>query len=432
MHVAVIGAGIVGVTTAYELAADGHRVTVFERRGSVAEETSFANAGVVAPGYVTPWAAPGMPTKVLGHLFSRHSPVGFARPWAPGQLGWMWRFLRACRPAVWQANRGRMHRLAKYSLQRLQVLSRDLRLQYDQSAGYMVLLRTPREAEAARASIKLLAELGAQFHLVDAAAARRIEPGLNPDTALHAAVHLPTDLVGNCRQFAQLVRAEAQRLGADFRFHRAVTALQGGAGAKPQVAHRHAESNDPRLAAPQADTFDAVVLCAALGSPRLLKPLGLKLPMVPVHGYSISAPLRHLEGHPELGPRGAVMDERYKVAISRLGARVRVAGSAELGGRLDDLREGPVETLYKVLNDWYPGAAQLDHVQRWKGARPMLPDGPPVLGESGVDGVWLNLGHGSSGWALACGSARIVADQLRGNPPAIDTEGLGLRRILRR
>lgn len=422
MRVAVIGAGIIGVTTAYELAADGHEVTVFERRSSVAEETSFGNAGVIAPGYVTPWAAPGMPAKVLRHLLSRHAPVRLARPAAPGQLRWMWRWWRACQPAAFQANRTRMHRLARFSQQRLAALTRDLKLDYEQRSGYMVLLREARDLTLARGSLKLLAELGASFHLIDAAKARALEPALNPDAPLHAAVHLPLDGVGNCRQFAHLLRGEGQRLGVDFRFQREVVSIT--AGQRPALAHRRADSGET----PAEDTFDAVIVCAALGAASLLKPLGCRVPMAPVHGYSITAPLRHVEGH-EVGPRSAVMDERYKVAISRLGQRVRVAGSAELGGRIDRYSAPAVQTLYKVLDDWYPGCAQLGQVQQWKGARPMLPDGPPVLGASGAPGIWLNLGHGSSGWALSCGSARLLSDLVSGRPPSIDPEGLGIERL---
>ena len=270
MRVAVIGAGIVGVTTAYELSADGHQVTVFERHGSVAEETSFANAGVVAPGYVTPWAAPGMPAKVIRYLFSRHAPVRLARPMAAGQLAWMWRWWRACRAPSFQANRQRMHRLARYSQQRLRALARDLHLDYEQAPGYTVLLRTPRDLKLARPGLKLLAELGVNFRLIDAARAHVLEPGLNPAAALHAAVHLPDDEVGNCRQFAHLLRGQAQRLGAEFRFHRTVLAIT--AGSRPQLQHHGA---DPRQK-PQADEFDAVVVCAALGAARLLAPLGCR------------------------------------------------------------------------------------------------------------------------------------------------------------
>lgn len=425
MRVAVIGAGIVGVTTAFELAQDGHAVTVFERRSSVAEETSFANAGVVAPGYVTPWAAPGMPAKVLKHLLSRHAPVRLAWPMAPGQLGWLWRWWRACRAPVFAANRAQMYRLARYSQQRLHTLTHDLALGHEQASGYLVLLRTAQELTGARGSLRLLAELGVDFHLVDGARARQVEPGLSPSAPLHAAVHLPNDEVGNCRQFAQAMRAEAQRLGAVFRFQRAVLAVSPGAA--PVVQHGAAGGGGPA----QSDTFDAVVVCAALGSAALLRPLGLRLPLLAVHGFSLTAPLRLVEGHPPLGPRAGVMDEKFKVAISRLGQRVRVAGSAELGGRLDTLAPAALNTLHKVLDDWYPGSAQLTQAQHWKGARPMLPDGPPVLGASGAPGVWLNLGHGSSGWALSCGSARVLADQLAGRAPAIDVSGLDVARLAR-
>ncbi|MBL8351259.1 MAG: D-amino acid dehydrogenase [Burkholderiaceae bacterium] len=423
MHVAVIGAGIVGVTTAFELARDGHRVTVFERRGSVAEETSFANAGVVAPGYVTPWAAPGMPAKVLRHLLGRHAPVRLAWPMAGGQWGWMWRWWRACKAPVFAANRSHMYRLAHYSQQRLRSLTQELHLERETAQGYLVLLRSTRELAQARAGLRLLAELGVDFHLVDGARAREIEPGLNPGTALHAAIHLPQDEVGNCRQFAHLLRIEAQRLGATFRFQRSVAAL--AAAARPQVGHRATGSSEPL----QHEVFDAVVVCAALGARDLLRPLGLRLPLLGVHGYSITAPLRQLEGFPQLGPAAGVMDERYKVAISRLGLRVRVAGGAELGGRPDRLGAAAIATLHKVLDDWYPGCAEPSRFQRWKGTRPMLPDGPPVIDGSGAPGVWLNLGHGSSGWALACGSARVLADLVGGRKPDIDIRGLDLARL---
>ncbi|HEX7384612.1 MAG TPA: FAD-dependent oxidoreductase, partial [Burkholderiaceae bacterium] len=148
-----------------------------------------------------------------------------------------------------------------------------------------------------------------------------------------------------------------------------------------------------------------------------------------VHGYSVTAPMRRIEAHPDIGPRSGVMDERYKVAVSRFGQRIRVAGSAEIGGHDGRMNSRALDTLYKVLDDWFPGVAQVSQVQVWKGARPMLPDGPPVLGASGAPGIWLDLGHGSSGWALACGSARVVADALAGRRPEIDVEGLDVSRL---
>jgi D-amino-acid dehydrogenase len=450
MRVAVIGAGIVGVTTAYELAADGHEVAVFERRGSVAAETSFANAGVVAPGYVTPWAAPGMPGKVLGHLLSRHAPVRLRPTLNPATFGWLWQWWRACRLETWQANRTQMQRLAFYSRQRLHELTRVLKHEYERGDGYLVLLRTPKDLALAKPGLTLLTELSLRFHLVDAAHCRQFEPGLNPDMPLHAGIRLPDDEVGNCRQFAHLLRTEAQKLGARFHFHTTVQRIVPGAA--PELVHAYgppAESTqmvaspgpqtppDPDAPTeampfePVSESFDAIVVCAAMGSPALLRPHGLKLPLQAVHGYSITAPLRHHKTHPDHGPRSGLMDERYKVAISRLGSRVRVAGSAEVGGALGTFNDAALATLYKVLHDWFPGAASMSQAQRWKGARPMLPDGPPVLGASGIDGVWLNLGHGSSGWALACGSARVLADQLAGRSTAIDTGRLGIARLQR-
>ncbi|HJV60030.1 MAG TPA: FAD-dependent oxidoreductase [Albitalea sp.] len=446
MQVAVIGAGIVGVTTAYELALDGHEVTVFERHGSVAAETSFANAGIVAPGYVTPWAAPGMPGKVLRSLFERHAPVHLNARLGPGALRWMWRWWRACKLESYQAHRSSMQRLALYSRQRLNDLTQRLQLDYERAEGLLILLRRPQELAAAQPGLALLGELGIKHSVLEPRDCRAAEPGLNPDMPLHAGIYLPDDEVGNCRQFAHLLRSEAQALGVRFRFHTEVRSVVPGR--RPQLLIQAASSDDseplstlldssrtgfaptvPTPIDPMAEETDAIVVCAANGSGALLAPHGLKLPLMPVYGYSVTAPMRQLEHDPDRGPRSAIMDERYKVAVSRLGSRVRVAGCAELGGSLAKHHSGAIATLYKVLHDWYPGVARLTHAQRWKGARPMLPDGPPVLGASGLPGVWLNLGHGSSGWALACGSARVVGDLLASRPPAVDTRGLGIERL---
>jgi D-amino-acid dehydrogenase len=384
-----------------------------------------------------------MPRKVLRHLFGTHAPVRLAGLPSAALLRWIWRWWRACEPAQYERNRGRMFRLAHYSQARLHGLTAALQLEYEQGKGCLVLLRSERDLALAEPAMRMLEALQVPFALADPAACRRIEPDLSPHTPLHAAIHLPEDDVGNCRQFAHLLKAEAQHRGARFRFHRSVTAIE--AGLQPVVHHAatppDAESQlfdsssqapgstpaEPE--APERERFDAVVVCAAMGSTGLLAPLGLQLPLAPVYGYSLTAPLRLTAGHPLHAPRAALMDEKYKVAISRLGQRVRVAGSAELGGTLTRPSEAAFATLYKVLHDWFPGAAQVRQAQRWKGARPMLADGPPLLGTSGAPGVWLNLGHGSSGWALACGSARVLADLLAGRTPDIDLEGLDITRL---
>lgn len=416
MQVAVVGAGIVGVTTAYELAVQGFEVTVFERRSSVAAETSFANAGVIASGEVTPWAAPGMTWKVLRHALSRDTPVRFAGLGAVAQIPWLWRWLRACRPDVHEANCGAMQRLARLSRERMLELTHSLGLDFEQVGGYTVLLRGERETKAAQRGLTLLRELGVVHELVDAARCRQIEPALNPAAALHAAIHLPQGGVGNCRQFAHLMKAEATRLGATFRFDTDVQLLTPGT--RPVVAFNGGREM----------RFHAVVVCAGVQANAVLSGINLKLPLAPIYGYSVTAPVRHLDGQAPMGPRAAVMDERYKVAISRLGQRIRVAGSAEIGGKPGAMKMATLRTLYRVLDDWFPGSALTQQAQHWKGARPMLPDGPPVLGESGAPGVWLNLGHGSSGWALACGSARVLAERISGREAPIDLERLTLAR----
>jgi D-amino-acid dehydrogenase len=416
MKIAIVGAGIIGVTTAWELACDGHEVAVFERRGAAAEESSFANAGVVAPGYVTPWAAPGMRAKVLRSLLSTHGAIKLRWPLSGRDFGWMAKWQRACRLETYLANRARMQRLAFYSRTRLHEISEARELSYERSDGYLVLLRSRREKKLVQAGLEVLRLAGSNFREVDADEARRIEPALSTDTALAGAIHLPEDEVANCRQFALLLKWEAEALGVQFHFNCDLAPLKRSAPTELSLA-----------TGSEGHRFDAVVMCAGVASSQLLAPLGLRIPLAPVYGHSISAQIRE----PLNAPHSAVMDERYKVAISRLGMRVRVAGSAELGGSLEIMNPASLQTLYKVLHDWFPGAVTLQAgVQQWKGARPMLPDGPPIIGPSGVPGVWLNLGHGSSGWALSCGSARVLADLVGGRDAGIDLEGLGIERLL--
>ena len=416
MKIAVIGAGIVGVCSAYELARQGHAVTVFERHGSVGEETSFANAGVVAPSYVTPWAAPGMPWKVLQHLLGRHAPVRLGWP-SGADLRWMASWLKACRSANYMTNRERMQRLAFYSREQLHNTVARERLEFDRSEGYMVLLRSAKDLDLAQKNLDFLRDAGVTHKLLDPQQALAIEPALNPETPLHAAIHLPQDEVGNCRQFALLIKQQAEDMGVRFAFNTTLLPLSRHRPLSLQVKGSRTEL-----------PFDAVVVSAGIASLPLVQPLGLHLPMIAVHGYSVTAAIRnHLDA-----PRSGLMDERYKVSISRLGQRIRVAGSAEIGGSTQRHHPGALRTLYKVLSDWFPGGAKIsDSLQIWKGARPMMPDGPPILGASGIPGVWLNVGHGSSGWALANGSAKVLCDLISGRQPDIDISGLGIDRLRR-
>lgn len=415
MKIAVIGAGIIGITTAYELACDGHEVTVLERRGAAAEETSFANAGLITTGSITPWSTPGMPAKILRHCFRRDAPVKLRLPLSGRDLTWMWKWYRACKHGTYSANLAPLQHLALYSRERLHHLTACLKLEYERSDGHMVLLRSEQDSNAMQPRLQILRDAGILFKELNPVDARKIESGLNPDTPFFGAIHLPDDKVGNCRQFALMLKNESSRRGVTFAFSTTVTHVESSTG----IALGIAGENTLRQ-------YDAAVLCAGLDSIQLLQPLGLKVPMTSVHGYSVSATIRE----PLNAPRSAVVDEHYKITVSRLGNRVRVAGSAEIGGPPDKKSARSLQTLYKVLHDWYPGAANLSNgVQEWKGARAMLPDGSPILGASGIPKLWLNLGHGNNGWTLSCGSAKVLSDLISNREPGIDAAGLGIARL---
>ncbi len=456
MRIAVIGAGIVGVTTAYELAADGHEVVVLERHSSVAAEASFANAGVMAPGLVGPWAASGMRMSLLRGLLGGGGPLRARLSLDPAQWRWLQRWWGACDAAVDRHHRAELLRLGQYSRERLEQLSTRHGFEFERAQGVLLLLRGDREVAQAQPGLAVLRELGTGVQQLDAAGCHAIEPGLNRDQPIAAGIHLPQEGIGNCRQFAHLLREATERSGAEFRFCTVVRSIQVGDGARGIVLHleqmalttgfvasraaavpagaaradvmAHRTRAAARYLAPvSSERFDAIVIAAGADSVGLLEASGLRVPLMPVYGYSMTAPLRS----PDRGPRAALVDQRHQVVIGRLGQRVRVAGGAELGGSAQHQRDAAIKRLYAVLNDWFPGGAHTARPQLWKGARPMLPDGPPLVGPSPRAGIWLNLGHGGSGWALACGSARLLADQIGGRTPALDPAPLAPSRYAR-
>jgi D-amino-acid dehydrogenase len=414
MKVAVVGAGVIGITTAYELASQGHQVSVFERNGAAAEECSFANTGVASASYAAPWARPGVIKHILAHLWQRDTPLRLSSP-SMADWRWLWQMRQASNAMTFGRNRASMLRLAEYSSHRMRTLTDTLNLEFERTQGFMVLLRTEREIQLMQDALQVMRDAGLGFKTLNAQEAQGIEPALNPGTTLAQAIHFPEDEIGNCRQFTLLLKGEAEALGVKFHFN---TPVQPLSNAHPKTIQTSGQD--------MGEKFDAVVVCAGLASAQLVRPLGLRIPLTGVHGYAISASVRE----PLDAPRSGVIDEQYKVAITRLGQRVRVTGGSEIGGNAKRHDPASIQTLYRVLDDWFPGAARTqDNVQVWKGSRPMLPDGPPILGASGISGVWLNLGHGASGWALACGSARAVADSINGRNPDIDLQGLSLERL---
>ena len=418
MQVTVIGAGVVGVCTAYYLNEAGCDVTVLERNNGVAQEASFGNAGVIAPGCVAPWAAPGMPKKVLTHLFAREAPVRFSPTLDPAMWGWVGRWLRECSTSRYRTNRSRMQRLAFYSRDKLAELRIDHGLAYERTQGYLQLLRSKRDVQLSEPAIALLKENAVPHQHLSPAECRVREPGLS-DLEFAGGLFFPGDETGNCPLFTRLLKDRCVASGVRFEFGKSVTQIASQErGVVLRVNARDVEC-------------DALVIAAGVASAPLLRSFGVSLPLYPVKGYSATVAIRE----PTYAPAAALMDEAYQVAIVRMGNRIRIAGTAELGNRTLSLKtraaQGALRTLIKVAGEWFPGAANYHSATWWTGARPMLPDGPPVLGATPHPRVFVNLGHGSSGWAMAAGSGKIVADVLMQRTPDIDLEGLTLARYSR-
>lgn len=419
MRVTVIGAGIVGVTTAWSLAEAGCEVTVVERNSGVAQETSYGNAGMVAPAYVTPWAAPGMPAKILSMLFANDSPVRFRPTFDPALWRWVARWLGECRAARYRENKARMQRLAFYSRDCLGELRMRHGLVYERTEGLLQLLRGPRDVRMAETTMAFLKDAGVAHRLLSPAECRAREPGLS-DIEFAGGLQLSDAETGNCALFTRQLRDLCGERGVRFEFNTHVSrVIARGRETALVVEGQGGESGR---------VVDAVVVCAGVAGAALLHRLGMRLPLYPVKGYSATVAIRE----PTFAPMAALMDEAYKVAIVRMGNRVRVAGTAELGDRALSLdtknAERGLATLVKVARDWFPGAANYGSASWWVGARPMLPDGPPVLGPTPHPRVFVNLGHGSTGWTMAAGSARLVTACVLGRPPEIDLQGLTLAR----
>jgi D-amino-acid dehydrogenase len=413
MHVAVVGGGIVGVSTAYFLRREGYAVTLLERNSGVAQEASFADGGVIVSACDAPWAAPGMRRKLLASLFAKDGPQLLRPALDPALYAWMVRWFGQCTLERYRINKSRMQRVAIYSRDALHAVRDELKLNYEQSQGYLQIFRTQADMDASQPARDMLTEAGVPHQLLDAETARRLEPSLNPDVAMAGALHLPESEAGNCALFARQLRKQAESDGVNFQFNCRVTGIYSSGG-------RWALASENR--APLV--IDAIVIAAGVESAQLLKPLGVRVPLYPVKGHSATVPLK--EAFP--APKMALMDAANQVAITRLGNRLRIAGTAELGSRALQMRGSAQSALMRVVSEWLPGVARYQEATFWCGARPMLPDGAPLLGGTRQPGLFLNIGHGASGWAMACGSARVLADCVAGRKAEIDLDGLTLAR----
>ncbi|WP_394686681.1 D-amino acid dehydrogenase [uncultured Xanthomonas sp.] len=418
MRVLVLGSGVIGTATAWYLARSGCEVTVVDRQPAAGLETSYANAGQVSPGYASPWAAPGVPLKALKWLFQRHAPLAITPTADLQQYLWLAQMLRNCTAERYAINKARMVRLSEYSRDCLDQLRAETGIAYEgRQLGTTQLFRTQQQLDGAAKDIEVLREYGVPYELLDRAGIARVEPALaNAPATLVGALRLPNDQTGDCRLFTQRLAAMAAAAGVQFRQGETIEALQADG-----------DRIDGVRIGGRVERADRYVVALGSYSPGLLAPLGIRLPVYPLKGYSLTLPIRDAA----LAPTSTILDESYKVAITRFDARIRVGGMAELAG-FDLSRPARRRvTLEKVVNDLYPRGGDLAAAEFWTGLRPATPDGTPVVGATGYRNLFLNTGHGTLGWTMACGSGRYLADLMVSRQPQISGEGLDIFRYSR-
>jgi len=415
MRVLVLGSGVVGTASAYYLARAGFEVVVVDRQPAVAMETSFANAGQVSPGYASPWAAPGVPLKAMKWLLQRHAPLAIKLTGDVDQYLWMAQMLRNCTAARYAVNKERMVRLSEYSRDCLDELRAETGIAYEgRQLGTTQLFRTQAQLDAAAKDIAVLQRSGVPYELLDRAGIARVEPALaKVSHKLSGALRLPNDQTGDCQMFTSRLAEMAVALGVEFRFEQNIQRL---------------DYAGDRLAGVWIDgkleTADRYVLALGSYSSQMLKPLGIRAPVYPLKGYSLTVPI----SDPAMAPQSTVLDETYKVAITRFDQRIRVGGMAEIAGHDLSLNPRRRETLEMVVGDLYPQGGDPSDAVFWTGLRPATPDGTPIIGATPYRNLFLNTGHGTLGWTMACGSGRVLADLLASKRPQISTEGLDIFR----
>ncbi|CDZ95466.1 D-amino acid dehydrogenase [Pseudomonas saudiphocaensis] len=415
MRVLILGSGVIGTASAYYLARAGFEVVVVDRQPAVAMETSFANAGQVSPGYASPWAAPGVPLKAMKWLLQRHAPLAIKLTGNIDQYLWMAQMLRNCTSSRYAVNKERMVRLSEYSRDCLDELRAETGISYEgRQRGTTQLFRTQAQVDAAAKDIAVLKASGVPFELLDRDAIARVEPALaSVKHKLAGALHLPNDQTGDCFMFTNRLAEMARELGVEFRFGCNIERL---------------ENDGERIAGVWIDgeleRADQYVLALGSYSPQMLKPLGIKAPIYPLKGYSLTVPIANAE----MAPNSTILDETYKVAITRFDNRIRVGGMAEIAGHDLSLDPRRRETLEMVVGDLYPQGGDPTTGEFWTGLRPATPDGTPIIGATRYRNLFLNTGHGTLGWTMACGSGSLLADLIAKKRPQISAQGLDISR----
>jgi len=416
MRVVILGSGVVGVASAWYLAQAGHEVTVVDRQPGAALETSAGNAGQISPGYAAPWAAPGVPLKAVKWMFQRHAPLAMRPDGSKFQLEWMWQMLRNCDMRHYQENKARMVRIAEYSRDCLKALRADTGIAYEgRQGGTLQLFRTQQQFESASKDIAVLKEAGVPYELLEAHQLQQAEPALAATAhKLTGGLRLPNDETGDCQLFTQRLAEMAAAAGVTFRYNIQVDQLLRDGNRIYGV-----KCGDEVIKA------DAYVVAFGSYSTALLKNI-LAIPVYPLKGYSLTIPVKD----PDAAPRSTILDETYKVAVTRFDNRIRVGGMAEIVGFNTKLLPARRETLEMVVRDLYPEGGFIEQASFWTGLRPMTPDGTPIVGRTPLTNLYLNTGHGTLGWTMACGSGQLLADIMSGQQPAIAADDLSVLRYL--
>jgi D-amino-acid dehydrogenase len=418
VKVLVLGGGVIGVSTAYYLARSGHEVELVDRQSGPALETSFANAGEVSPGYSAPWAGPGVPLKALKWMLMQHRPLVIWPLLDPAMWRWGAMMLANCTERAYAVNKSRMVPIAEYSRDCLRALRAETGIAYDDRAqGTLQLFRTHKQLEGIASDVDILKQYGVPFEVLDRAGFCAVEPALrHTQEKFVGALRLPNDETGDCFKYTNRLAGMAAACGVIFRWNTRIQQLQVGGGAITGV---HTDAGLLQA--------DKVVLALGSYSPQLLKPVGLSIPVYPVKGYSITVPITDAAQ----APQSTIMDETHKVAVTRLGDRIRVGGTAELAGYSLNLREPRRSTLEHVVTDLFPNGGDVSQASFWCGLRPMTPDGTPIVGTTPIANLLLATGHGTLGWTMAAGTGRVIADLVSGRKPEIDISGLNVDRYAR-
>jgi D-amino-acid dehydrogenase len=411
MRIVVLGAGVAGVTAAHQLLRDGHQVTVIDRQPIAANETSFGNAGMIAPGHSYTWASPRAPGILFRSLFQRDQALRLTLRADPQMWSWCLRFLRNCTAARAAENTKNKLRLCQYSQKVLQETVAETAIEYDRNTrGILFLYRDAQSFDAGVKHMKILEDGGQTFHILDFAGIIQVDPALKAARGkVHGALHGPTDESGDCHKFTSALAETCRQRGVKFQYETTVTGL---------------ETAGDRISGVRTDkgtiAGDTVVMALGSFAPFLTRKLGIDLPVYPVKGYAITMPIKN----PDAAPRLPGIDENFLVAYTPMGDRIRMTATAEFTGYDTTHKPSDFNTAKEVAENLFPGAGDFSRASYWAGLRPMTPEGTPRIGPTRYRNLFLNAGQGHMGWTMSHGSARVLADMIAGRKPAIDTTGL--------